>query len=88
MTPPRQPVFVAPRIYHRRRLRDAARFVPVLGAVLMLLPMLWAPGPGETRSTARDGVYVFVIWAGLIVATRLLSTRLDEDTPGSGPDED
>ena len=88
MKPPRQPVFVAPRIYRSRRLRDAARFVPVLGAVLMLLPMLWAPEPDGARSTARDGIYVFAIWAGLIVATRLLSTRLDEDTPGSGPDED
>ncbi|WP_323041408.1 hypothetical protein [Gemmobacter sp.] len=87
MTPPRQPLFVAPPIYRSRRLRDAARILPVVGAVLMLVPMLWEPGPGGARSTARDGIYLFVLWGALIVAARLLAPRLDELPPDTDPDE-
>lgn len=87
MKPARQPLFVAPRIYRSRRLRDAARILPVVGAVLMLLPMLWEPFPGGARSTARDGIYLFLLWGALILAARLLAPRLSDDPPGPGPDE-
>lgn len=80
MRAPRPSLFVARSTYRRRRLRDAARMLPVLGAVLMLLPMLWG-NPSDTggRNTAVDGIYLFAIWAGLIIAAWLMA-------PGLGPD--
>lgn len=85
MKPPRQPLFVARRTYRRRRLMDAARMLPVVALVLFLLPMLWAPAAGHLRLTAPDGIYLFAIWAALIVAARLLAPGLDPDPPG--PDD-
>jgi uncharacterized membrane protein len=79
MKRPRQPLFVARRTYRRRRMRDAARMLPVLAAGLFLVPMLWLPADGGARVTATDGIYLFVVWAGLILAARLLA-------PGLGPD--
>lgn len=81
MKPPRPPLFVARTTYRRRRLADAARMLPVLGMVLMLLPMLWAPAADGTRSTATDGIYLFVIWGALIGAAALLAPRLDAGPP-------
>jgi uncharacterized membrane protein len=81
MKPPRQPLFVAPGTYRRRRLMDAARMLPVLGLGLMILPMLWAPDTEGTRSTATDGIYLFVIWGLLIAAAAMLAPRLGGDTP-------
>ncbi len=57
---------------------DAARLLPVLGALLFLLPMLWSPLPGKEpgRSTASDGLYLFAAWAVLIVVAAVLGPRL------------
>nr|WP_236545162.1 hypothetical protein [Tropicimonas marinistellae] len=53
---------------------DAARLLPLLGAILMLLPMIWAPGEG----TSSGVVYLFLVWAGLIVVAAYLERRLSE----------
>lgn len=81
MKPPRQPLFVAPHTYRRRRLMDAARMLPVLGLALVLLPILWTPAAGGERSTAVDGIYLFLVWGGLIAAARLLAPGLDMAKP-------
>lgn len=81
MKPPRQPLFVAPHTYRRRRLVDAARMLSALGLVLVLLPMLWAPEPGGIRATSTDGLYLFGIWGALILAARLLAPGLDAALP-------
>lgn len=83
MRPPRRPQFVAPRIYRHRRLMDAARLLPVLGTVLMLVPILQPPAEGATRSTAMDGIYLFAVWALLILSARLLAPRLQTPPPGN-----
>lgn len=88
MKPPRQPLFVAPRIYRSRRLRDAARILPVLGGFLVLVLILWDPAGDGARSTARDGIYLFVLWGALILAAHLLAPRLGEDPPAPGQTED
>lgn len=87
MKAPRLALFVAPDAYRRRRLRDAARMLPVLGALLMLLPVLWGGGAAQPpRSTAIDGLYLFAIWAVLILAARLMAPGLaEEPQDGSGP---
>ena len=74
MRQPNQPVFLERSTYRRRRMMDAARLLPVLGALLFLVPLLWAPG--EDASTTRGVSYVFAIWAGLIVVAGWLSRRL------------
>jgi hypothetical protein len=79
----KRPVFLNPGTYRRRRLRDAARLLPVMGGFLFLLPILWAPGLTDRRDTAPDGIYLFAIWGGLIVIAAILSRRLSDgdDTP-------
>jgi peptidoglycan/LPS O-acetylase OafA/YrhL len=69
------PLFLARAVYRRRRLRDAARLLPVLGLLLLLLPGLGR----ETGSGARDAVYLFAIWAALILAAAVLAPRLSQN---------
>ncbi len=63
------------RAYRRRRLTDAARFLPVLGLFLFILPAL-AAGSGEAETTADGLVFVFSVWGLLIVASASLSRWL------------
>lgn len=77
MSDPREPVFLARESYRRRRVGDAARFVPLLALVLFLLPILWA---GSNR-TADTIIYVFSAWAFLIILLGFLSRRLVDAVP-------
>ncbi|PZQ95677.1 MAG: hypothetical protein DI533_18760 [Cereibacter sphaeroides] len=88
MRRPGLPLFLQRRPYRRRRRVDAARLLPVFGLFLFLLPILWEPGLGEGRRTAQDGLYLFGVWAGLIVISRLLSRGLvGAEPPNSGDGE-
>ncbi|WP_126977990.1 hypothetical protein [Frigidibacter oleivorans] len=72
-----RPLFLARRSYRRRRMMDAARLLPVFGALALMLPILWrAPGAAGGRSTATGTVYVFVVWALLIGLAFVLARRL------------
>lgn len=79
-----RPLFLAPATYRRRRLTDAARLLPVAGGFLFLLPVLWAPAATEIRDTAPDGLYLFAVWTGLIVAAALVSRGLSHRETGAG----
>ena len=68
---PPAPVFLARTGYRLRRLMDAARVLPLAGAFLFLLPLLW--GGGATR---RAVLFVFAVWLGLIVVAAMLSRPL------------
>ena len=85
------PLFLARRAYRRRRMMDAARLLPLAGCVLMMLPALWHPATTPEPDTARGTVYLFGIWALLILAALALSKGLsaamreeDEGDPGQG----
>ncbi len=65
MRRPKRPLFLARAPYRRRRLRDAARLLPVLGAFLLLLPLLWTPD-SRMSLTSGDVVYFFSVWLVLI----------------------
>ncbi|MCE6952675.1 hypothetical protein LAZ40_24655 [Cereibacter sphaeroides] len=82
------PLFLARRSYRRRRLRDAARLLPVLGAFLFLLPILWEPAATDRRDTAPDGIYLFVVWALLIVAAAAMAPGLRAEAREDGAEED
>ena len=79
MKRPGLPLFLQRRPYRRRRKIDAARLLPVFGAFLLLLPMLWDPVARGSRGTVHDGLYLFVVWAGLIAVARLLAPSLTVD---------
>ncbi len=74
MKSPRPPLFLERQTYRRRRLMDAARILPVLGFVLILLPVLWTKG--RALSTATEAIYLFVLWLLLVIASALLSRPL------------
>ena len=65
MPRPKPPLFLARAPYRRRRLRDAARLLPVLGMLLLLLPVFWTK-EAEVRMSAGDVGYFFAVWLGLI----------------------
>lgn len=80
--------------YRRRRLMDIARLLPVLGVLLLALPLLWPEA--STHPAARGGVsmssaiiYVFAVWIGLIgacFAFSLTVQRWADHWTGGGPD--
>lgn len=81
------PVFLAKARYRQRRLRDALRLLPIIGAVLWLVPLLWPRG-AQGASNASALIYMFVVWAGLVVVGALLAARLDPTADGDvGPRE-
>lgn len=84
MRRPRQPLFLARATYRRRRLRDAARLLPVVGVFLLVLPLLWPQGGAGSAV-----VFVFVVWALLIGLAALLAPGLqqpDSAAPSAGDD--
>jgi len=78
-----RPLFLARRTYRRRRLIDTARLLPLFGAVLFLVPILWetAGEGGATARLAERGLYLFAVWAGLVAAAAGLARAL-----GPGPE--
>jgi hypothetical protein len=88
MKRPRAPMFLARIPYRRRRLRDAARLLPVLGAFLMVLPLLWSPPGTGTRLTSGDVVYFFLIWIALVLVAAAFATGLTGHDPAPEDDED
>jgi hypothetical protein len=89
MKPPvNQPVFVPRGAYRQRRVRDAARMLPLLGLVLCLLPLLWQRGEPAAGAAVGAGaqltsvamIYLFAVWALLIALAAVLS-RLIRPTP-------
>ena len=86
MTARRGALFVHRRTYRRRRITDAAR-LPLLGAVLFVIPLLWKGSGGDGGRTAWVMAHVFLVWAGLSVLSGVLSRYLtaeDDDAEGEG----
>ena len=78
-------MFLARRTYRLRRLSDAARMLPIAGAVLFSVPLLWET---EGVRTTRAMFYIFGLWIVLAVIAGVISARLrptdtEEDPKGS-----
>jgi hypothetical protein len=84
MARPKRPLFLARAPYRRRRLRDAARLLPVFGALLLILPLLW-PTADAARLTSGDVIYFFVLWVLMILAAAAVAPGL---RTGDQPDEE
>ncbi len=80
----KKPLFLARAPYRKRRLRDAARLLPILGLLLLLLPLLWTP---EARLSLSSGdvIYFFLVWLGLIVVAAGFARGL---SGGDGAEEE
>ena len=84
MRRPKPPLFLARAPYRRRRLRDAARLLPVLGVFLLLLPLLWTPD-SRMALTSGDVIYFFMVWVVLIGLAAAFAPSLRN---GDGADQD
>ena len=81
-----QLLFLARHAYRQRRVVDAARILPIFGAVLLCQPMLWSLPEDGTVSTTYVIRFLFISWFGLIVLAAVVSRRLrdpSDDTDGS-----
>lgn len=78
------PLFLARAPYRRRRLRDAARLLPILGVFLLMLPLLWTEEV-QVSLSAVDVVYFFAVWILLIGLAAAFAPGLRS---GDGAEED
>ena len=62
--------------YRQRRMRDAARMLPVLAVVLMLLPLMWPRETAEQSATSAGIIYLFSLWLVLIALAFILGRVL------------
>ena len=76
MKPPGRIEFLDRKNYRQRRLRDAARVLPLFGMVLMFMPLMWSGGDPEQRLTSTGFVYLFGLWFVLIVLAAVLALVL------------
>ena len=85
------PLFLERQSYRQRRLRDAARFLPVLMMVLWLVPLMWTGDGDAAGSGLRTGqviLYVFGVWFLSILGSLLLTLPLRRETgPAPRPRE-
>ena len=65
----------------QRKLGEAAKLVPILAAVLMLVPVLLVPG----SATSSALIYVFTVWGILIVLSVFLSRALTRSLRAGEP---
>ncbi len=91
---PRSPEFLERSTYRLRRLMDAARFLPVFGFILLLLPLMRDTDGTDVPRAAQEAVYLFLIWIGLVLAAFLMSLGLRRalttplsDTPPQSPED-
>ncbi len=86
----RPSLFLERQSYRRRRLTDAARVLPFLGAALLVLPLLWpdhgVEGGGVPLSSAI--LYIFACWIGLILVSLIYGLAARHMGAGEDPDSD
>jgi hypothetical protein len=85
---PLRPLFLARQGYRRRRIMDAARVLPLIGAFLFFVPLLWSGADGRDAATRAGVVYLFLIWVGLILFSFFLSLYLRHDIANPDPPQD
>jgi hypothetical protein len=86
MRAPKPPLFLARAPYRRRRLRDAARLLPMVGVLLLLLPLVWTE-EAEVRLTSGDVIYFFLVWLVLILVAASFAPGL-RSGDGKAEEED
>ncbi len=78
------PVFLERQSYRRRRVMDAARVLPFLGALLWLVPLLWQEDPEQGVRSSEVIVYLFGVWLLLVLLAGFIASVLGRPAPGDG----
>lgn len=85
MNEPVSRTFLDIRSYRRKRLVDAAKLLPLLGAAALLFPfpfLFLSPQEGAQGGALALALFLFGVWLVLILAAYLLSRHLR--APGEG----
>ena len=84
------PIFLERRSYRQRRMLDALRLLPILGALLWMVPVVWpvdASQPQDDMALSTAVVYVFGVWVVLILCSaglwRVLKPSLQDGHKGA-----
>ena len=80
---PSEPAFLERSTYRKRRMADGARLLPILGVILLAVPMLWGTADSGPVTTTSVMGFVFGVWVLLVTFGALLSRY-----PTSEPDRD
>ena len=80
----RPTVFLERALYRKRRLRDAARLLPIFGLLLLVVPLAWT-SEGSLSLSSGDVLYFFLVWIGLIGLAAAFAPGLRR---GSGSSEE
>jgi len=88
LKPPQQPLFLGRDVYRRNRIADAARLLPILGAILLLFPdLILSDERAAQGATAPWLVYFFAAWLFLIGLAFLLARKLTAENMQGGPND-
>ncbi len=69
--------FLERQSYRRRRLIDTIRMLPVVGAVLWAVPLLWRQSDDRDAVMTSDAIiYIFMVWLLLVVGGGWLARSL------------
>lgn len=85
-TPKKTPIFLERRGYRQRRLIDAVRLLPIVGMILLALPLLWRTDDAQTAINADALIYVFGVWVLLIACSAFVSAFMRDDDVSSVTD--
>lgn len=86
--PPKPLTFLARDSYRQRRLRDVAWVLPVVGAALVMVPLLWPREGDRVEPTSSALIFVFLVWMALILTGLVLARLMKMDpTPTAAEDD-
>jgi len=69
-------IFLERNRYRTRRLVDGLRLLPVLAAILWVVPAIWTHDSQNPPGIAQVAIYFFATWAGMIALCLILARRL------------
>lgn len=91
VSPSGRPLFLERQIYRHRRLIDAAKWLPLAGLLLFVVPALLVGTPGPASqggTTAVRLVYFFFVWLCLIAICAVIVNGLSKgEDLNRGPSE-
>lgn len=85
MSERRSPLFLERQSYRRRRLTDLIRMLPMIGALLWSVPLLWPSGGPDSPRASAAIIYLFGVWLGMVLLGALMAwflSRAEPQEPG------